>query len=173
MKTIVVYNSKTGFTRKYAEWIAQELECRAIPVKQATYSDYDVILYGGWIMAGKIAGLDKIKSNQTIGAKKLIVFATGMTGMADTEGIIKIKNDNLTEIEQKSIPFYYFEGGLNYENMGFLSKSMLKMMYKSLAKKQNRTEEETNMMNSLASSTDHSDQTYIRPLINYVMGLNK
>lgn len=25
MKTIVVYRSKTGYTRKYAEWIAEEL----------------------------------------------------------------------------------------------------------------------------------------------------
>ena len=25
MKTLVTYQSKTGFTRKYAEWISQEL----------------------------------------------------------------------------------------------------------------------------------------------------
>ena len=24
MKTIVIYNSQTGFTKRYAEWIAQE-----------------------------------------------------------------------------------------------------------------------------------------------------
>ncbi len=171
MKTIVVYNSKTGFTRKYGEWIAQELGCKAMPLKQAAYSDCDVIIYGGWLMAGKIAGFDKIKANSLIRAKKLIVFATGMTGMADTKAIEKIKNDNLTASEQKDIPFFYFEGGINYETMGFLSKSMLKMMCKSLAKKQNRTEDETNMMKALASSTDHSDRAYISPLIDYTKEL--
>ena len=171
MRAIVVFNSKTGFTRKYAEWIAQELGCKAMSVKQANYSDCDVVLYGGWIMANKIAGLDKIKSNQTIRAKKLIVYATGLTGMSDTEEIEKIKNANLTESEQKDIPFYYFEGGINYEKMGLLSKSMLKMLYKSLAKKQDRTEKETNMMKSLESSVDHSDRVNIKPLIDYVKGL--
>lgn len=171
MRAIVVYNSKTGFTRKYAEWIAQELGCKAISVKQANYSDYDIILYGGWLMAGKVAGLDKLKSNQVVRAKKLIIYATGMTGMGDVEAIEKIKNDNLTAAEQKDIPFFYFEGGVNYEKMGFLSKSMLKMVYKSLAKKQDRTVNETNMMKSLSSSTDHSDRAYINPLINYVKGL--
>lgn len=171
MRAIVVYNSKTGFTRKYAEWIAQELGCKAMSVKQANYSDCDVVLYGGWIMANKIAGLDKIKSNQTIRAKKLIVYATGLTGMSDTEEIEKIKNANLTASEQKEIPFYYFEGGINYEKMGFLSKSMLKMLYQSLAKKQDRTENETNMMKSLESSVDHSDRANIKQLIDYVKGI--
>jgi menaquinone-dependent protoporphyrinogen IX oxidase len=171
MRAIVVYNSKTGFTRKYAEWIAQELGCKAMSVKQANYSDCDVVLYGGWIMANKIAGLDKFKSNQAIKAKKLIVYATGLTEMSDAEEIEKIKNANLSASEQKEIPFYYLAGGINYEKMGFLSKSMLKMLYQSLAKKQDRTEKETNMMKSLESSVDHSDRVNIKPLIDYVKGI--
>ncbi len=171
MKPIVVYNSKTGFTKKYGEWIAQELGCKAVSVKQAGYSDCDVIIYGGRLMAGKIAGLNKIKNNPALGAKKLVIFASGMTGMMDSKAIDKIKEDNLSASEQKNIPFYYFEGGVNYEAMGFLSRSMLKMMVKSLAKKENRTVDETNMMNALASSSDHSDKAYIRPLIDYVKGL--
>ena len=27
MKIIVIYKSKTGFTKRYAEWIAEELKC--------------------------------------------------------------------------------------------------------------------------------------------------
>ena len=29
MKSIVVYTSKTGFTKKYAQWIAEDLGCEA------------------------------------------------------------------------------------------------------------------------------------------------
>ena len=39
MKTIVVYSSQTGFTEKYAKWIAEALNCEAIPVKQAKKLD--------------------------------------------------------------------------------------------------------------------------------------
>ena len=33
MEIIVTYNSKTGFTKKYAQWIAEELNC---PIFEAT-----------------------------------------------------------------------------------------------------------------------------------------
>ena len=34
MSTIVVYQSETGFTKKYAEWIAEALDCEAVPFKK-------------------------------------------------------------------------------------------------------------------------------------------
>lgn len=171
MKIIVVYNSKTGFTKKYGEWIGQELGCKAVPINKADYSNCDLIIYGGWMMASKIAGLDKIKNNASVKGKKLIVYATGMTGQNEEKAIEKIKNDNLTAMEQKEIPFYYFEGGIDYKAMGFFSKMIMKMMYKSLAKKQDRTADETNMMNALATSADHCNRTYTKTLIEYVKGL--
>ena len=56
MKTIVAYKSKSGYTKKYAQWIAQELNC---DIKEnAELSDiinYDVIIYGGGMYAGAAA----------------------------------------------------------------------------------------------------------------------
>ena len=34
MKKIVVYQSGTGFTAKYAGWIAEELDCDAVDFKR-------------------------------------------------------------------------------------------------------------------------------------------
>ena len=47
MKTIVVYKSKSGYTRTYAEWIAQEMGCDIR--ENAELSDiigYDTIICG-------------------------------------------------------------------------------------------------------------------------------
>lgn len=173
MKTVVVYQSNTGFTKKYAQWISEELSCDLAAYEDAAkkISDYDVIVYGGGIMAGRITGLDKLKKNSLISGKKLILFATGATNKNAAELINNIRDNNLSTEEQKSIPFYYFESGINYENMGFLSKTVLKSMYKSLQKKKNRTEEETGMMHALMKSNDHSDKALIKPLITYVKSL--
>ena len=35
MKTIVVYRSKYGSTKKYAEWISAELGCEMLEFKEA------------------------------------------------------------------------------------------------------------------------------------------
>ena len=52
MKILVTYKSKTGFTKKYAEWIAEELGCEAKDIKTITpknVAEYDLVIHGGWI----------------------------------------------------------------------------------------------------------------------------
>lgn len=49
MKAIVVYKSSTGFTKKYADWIAQALGCEAVALQDAKridYSAYDALIFG-------------------------------------------------------------------------------------------------------------------------------
>lgn len=77
MKSIVIYKSSTGFTKQYAEWIAEEMGIKAVDINKVStinISDYESVIFGGWIMASNISGLDKIKQ---LKPKKLIVFAVG------------------------------------------------------------------------------------------------
>ena len=74
MNTVVVYKSKYGSTKKYAEWIAEELKCDIFDMKNITVDfllKYDVIIYGGGLYAEIINGLyiitknfDKFKDNE-------------------------------------------------------------------------------------------------------------
>lgn len=171
MKIIVVYNGKTGFTEKYGKWIAQELNCEAVSAKEMTekkWSQYDTIIYGGSMMAGVVRGLDKVKGKFLEDGKRAVIFAVGAVDRRAVEAIEKFKNDNLTPKEQQKIGFFYLEGGINYEKMGFMPKLLLKMMYKSLAKKADRTAEETGMMHAIEKSADKTDREYIKPLIEYI-----
>jgi len=163
MKKIVVYNSKTGFTQKYGEWIAQEIGCEAVPYKKEMkeISEYDIVIYGGGIMAGKVNGLDSFKSKIKSDAQKLIVFATGATDFRAMDVIAQMKNSNLTEKEQKSTPFFYFEGGINYDSMSVGSKLITKMLCKMLKNKKDKTPEEAGMAQALAHSFDHCDKKSI------------
>ena len=82
-KSIVVYKSKTGFTEKYAQWIADDLHCDAVCLEKFSISEvarYDALIFGGGIHAGKINGIRFIRNNLPLFAgKKMIVFATGAT----------------------------------------------------------------------------------------------
>jgi flavodoxin len=81
MKTLVIYKSKTGFVRKYAEWIAEELRADLFPadrIHKSLYRSYDAVIYGGGLYAGGISGIGHIKNNLAdLEGKKVIVFASG------------------------------------------------------------------------------------------------
>ena len=64
MKTLIVYTSQTGFTKRYAEWIAEKSEADIFNLKdvqkkkEAFFNEYDAIIYAGWCMAGKVVKLE-------------------------------------------------------------------------------------------------------------------
>ena len=63
-KAIVLYTSKRGSTRQYAEWIAQSLECECAALKdfdKETVPEYDLIIYGSWLRGSGIVDFDKIE----------------------------------------------------------------------------------------------------------------
>lgn len=163
MKRVVVYQSSTGFTKQYAEWIAQELSCEAMPLKavpSGMADEQDCIIFGGWVMGNMIMGLDKIRKSN---AKKLVVFAVGSSREEEDIKDALISQNNLGDK-----PFFYMEGGFRFEKLNFIYKTILKTIKKSLMKKENKTEREKSMEQMLCTSFDHSDKKYIAPLISYV-----
>lgn len=65
-KIAVVYASKYGSTKQYAQWIAEELsadlfESNKIPINEL--KEFDTIIYGGGLYAGTIKGINLIIKN--------------------------------------------------------------------------------------------------------------
>lgn len=174
MKTIVVYKSKTGFTKRYAEWIAKELACELVSVDQVSMKDlqsYQTIIYGGGVIAGQIGGLKKFKGG-VIGNpnQKLIVFATGAAPAEALKVKDTVKEANFTKEESVKIPYFYFQGGINYETMKFGSRLLMKLFSAILRKKKNKTPEEQGMAESISKSADYSNIKFIQPLISHIRG---
>ncbi len=66
MSTIVIYKTKYGATKKYAEWIAEELGCDMVDAKDIKIDDilkYDTIIYGGGLYAEIINGVHMLTKN--------------------------------------------------------------------------------------------------------------
>lgn len=168
MKTIVLYKSRTGFTKRYGEWISQELNCEIADYnerKNLDLDDYQLIIYGGRVHAGKIDGLEKIKELSRNKKSKLVVFATGATPSSVKEEIDKIMENNFRD---SSIPHFYFQSGLCYEKMGVADKTIMKMLSKILSSKENQTDIENGFATAISKSYDISDKSYIMPLVNFV-----
>lgn len=163
MKRIVVYQSGTGFTAKYAKWIAEALECDAKEYKSINSNElagFDMVIYGGWIMGGMVVGYDKIKS---LNLKNVIVFGVGMA-FADDEIAGKLAEQNQILREH----FFYFEGGYAPEKLGVVKKMMMNMIKKSVEKKENKTAQEMHMLESFAG-VDHTSKEAIKDLVGFAM----
>ena len=81
MNGIIVYKSKYGATKKYADWIAERTGFTCVRLEDTDVKKllkYDVIIFGGGIYASGIACLPFLKKNivkqcdKTVKAEKLL-----------------------------------------------------------------------------------------------------
>jgi menaquinone-dependent protoporphyrinogen IX oxidase len=138
---VVIYESKYGSTKRYAEWIAKELNARIFRRKDITseeLKEYDVIIYGGGLYAGGISGVSLISRNFDILCdKKIIIFTCGL---ADPKDEINIKNihkeiDKVFSPEVKSkIAFFHLRGAIDYQKLGIKHKFMMSILKHMLSK---------------------------------------
>jgi menaquinone-dependent protoporphyrinogen IX oxidase len=174
MKTLVVYWSKTGFVKKYAKWIAEELAADLISgkeIKGEKLKDYDQFIFGGSLYAVGINGADFIKKNITeLESKKTAVFATGASS-ATKEVIEEVKNKNFTKEEQQYFHFFYLRGGFNFDKLGFKDKLLMKMMKWQLQSKKKKgeklSEDEKGMMAAYEEAVDFTDKDNIKEIVEY------
>ena len=91
---IIICNSKTGFTKRHADWIGEELNCTVLPYKdftKTTIKSNDIIIFCSRIHAGKIEYLDKIKPHFNNHLEEhFIVVATRATPAAAVDVVNKI-----------------------------------------------------------------------------------
>lgn len=66
MNGIILYQSKYGATKKYADWLSEELGFSCAEIKKAHIGEVmncDTFILGGGIYASGIAGLPFLKKN--------------------------------------------------------------------------------------------------------------
>lgn len=168
-KVIIIYKSSTGFTKRYAEMIAEEINGTLADfqtVTAETLSGYDTVVFGSRAHAGMIDGYKKAKELfQKASVCQWILFVTGATPNTEVDVLEEFWKNNLTEEERKKTPHFYMQSGLCYEKMSLLDKGMMKFMVSMMKKKKDKNDYEKGMERSIASSFDISSKEYIMPLV--------
>ncbi|MBQ7985641.1 MAG: flavodoxin [Clostridia bacterium] len=172
MKPIVLYRSKYGSTKAYAQWIAEALSCEAMDAKGASadiLKDYDTIIYGGGLYAEIIAGASLITKNiDKLQDKKLIVFTTGLTPTDCREyydGMVIEKN--FKNGTKDKIKVFNFPGKMIISELSLVHKTAIKTLKGIMSKKENPTEMEKMLINLCDIDADLSDRSLIKELIDY------
>ncbi|MGK0464922.1 flavodoxin domain-containing protein [Clostridium sp.] len=171
MKTLVIYKSKTGFTQKYAKWIAEELSADIFDVSKVNtnmMAAYDTVIYGGGLYAVGINGVKFITKNlDDIKNCKIVVFATGASPSTK-----KVKNEvrdkNFTSEQQKYIQFFYLRGGFNFSKLNPFYKVVMILLKWKIKIKKELTPDARGMLASYDNPADFTRRGNIDKIITYV-----
>ncbi len=169
---IIVYRSKYGATKKYADWLC---EATGFDITETSKADiaqveqYETVILCGGIYASGIAGLSFLRKNyDRLKAKKIAVFCVGASPYDET-AFEAIKVHNLKD-DLKSIPVFYGRGAWDQKNMRFADRTLCKMLQKAVAKKDPKDYEpwEKALMCAVGKVCDWTDTKYLEPLIKFI-----
>lgn len=171
-KVVVVYRSKTGFTKNYATWLAKRLNCTLlegdkISVKDIT--DYDTIIYGSGLYAIGISGIKLITKNfELLKDKRLIVFAVGASP-AKREIVPELVKANIPTEQQNKIELYYLRGGFDYNRLSPFYKLLMNLKKLQLKKIKNPDADVKGMLASYERPLDFTNEKNLEPIIHSVL----
>ncbi len=173
MNTIVIYKSKYGSTKQYAEWISEELGCSAVEAKNIKADDllqYDTIIYGGGLYAEIINGVSLITKNiQKLADKKIVVYTTGITPIdvrAYYDG--EVLEKNFKNGVPENVKIFNFLGKMVLDELSFPHRAALKALKKIMSSKENPSDMEKLLVELCDANGDFSDRNSINELVEYV-----
>jgi menaquinone-dependent protoporphyrinogen IX oxidase len=172
--TVVIYRSTSGFTKRYAEWIAEELKAdlfEARKINGSKLANYDLIVFGGSLHAVGISGIKIIKENLTqLADKKVIVFAVGAS--PPKENITEeIATKNFLLEQQKNLKLFYLRGGFCFEKLDFTNKIVMALFRVRLSLKKSKTPDERGMLAAYSRPIDCTRKENIKAIVEYVQSL--
>ena len=125
MVKAIIYQSKTGHTKEYAENLSKELNipCYCVCEAKEKINKKDEIIYLSWVRATTLVGYKKMN-------KKYQICCVGAVGAypKSTEYIEQLKTYN--HIRQE---LFYLRGGINYEKLNKFYQKLLKIVGRAIA----------------------------------------
>lgn len=168
MNGIILYKTKYGATKKYADWLQEELsfDCADLhKFKAERLAEYDTVVLCGGIYASGISCVPYLKRHRALlSGKRTAIFCVGASPY-DEATFRQIRAHNLKDTFGE-IPLFYGRGMWKQSEMKFIDRTLCKLLQKIVAKKDPSTYEpwEQALMCSVGQDCDWTDRAYIQPV---------
>ena len=157
----IVYNSKTGFTRQYAEMLAnaEKIKAYSLEQAQAELPEKESVIFMGWLMAGHISGIDLAVRRWDVRC----AVGVGM-GPAGKEQLATMAKANFVP----NAPLFYLQGGWAPKKVGWFQRRAVGLVTratrKQLLAKKDRTEQEEAYLSMLIRGGSFVEFKNLKPL---------
>ena len=163
-KTIIIYRSKTGFSRRYAQWLAEDLRCQAADYRERNrlrLPEYGTIILAGGLYAGQMSGLGWLKQQLPgLAGERIAALAVGCAP-ADTPDLPESMEKLFGPLPQ--VRGFYCQGGLDYEHMGAVDRAMMAALRAALKARPDQAD----MLEGISRSFDGSRREYLEPVVQW------
>ena len=157
----IVYNSKTGHTRQYAEMLAkaEKLKVYSMQEAQAELPEKEPVIYMGWIMAGHISGIDQA-------VRRWDVRCAVGVGMSPDgkENLATMTKANFVP----NAPLFYLPGGWAPKKVGWFQRRAVGMVTRGIRKqlqaKKKRTQQEETYLSMLIRGGSFVEYQNLKPI---------
>lgn len=158
-KMIIVYESKSGFTKKYATMLSEIIGLKSYHTSEISkISKDEEIIFLGWIKIGKIQGLSKF-SDYNVKA----VCGSGTARRAEPDEETLLKRNSIEDI-----PFFYLRGGcLPLKKLKGIDKIMMIMFVSMLKKRKDKSEEIIESINTIENGFDGVKEENLLSIIHW------
>ena len=157
---IIVYESKTGFTKRYADMLAAKTGLMAYPVKALSKLQQDEeIIFLGWMKVGKIQGLNKVRQ---LKLKLVCGSGTGRTAEPDTETVV-------SRNKLEGLPFFYLRGGcFPLKQLKGMDKFMMRLFVKMLKGRKDQDEKLAESISIIENGFDGVKEDNLLPVLEWL-----
>lgn len=161
----IVYESNSGYTRKYAELLADKAGLPAYERKEAAghLKKGDEIIYMGWMFAGNVKGYKSAGKRYSVKA---------LCGVGMGRPTPKVVQELTEKYPVSGIKLFYLQGGFNMRRLHGVYKFMMKTMSKTVGgkikKKETKTEEEIEMLEMMQNGGDFVKEENLKPILEWL-----
>jgi len=163
--TLIVVSSQTGFTARYADWLAEETGADVTELKQTSQkqlAQYDLLVCGSAICGGEFRGLKQFRHLCAHFPKeRILIFATGIRP-ATERTVRMIRENNFPEKAADTV--FYYEGGMNREKLDTSQKTLLLCYKAMMQRRRSLSPEDETVLKRMQVSGDYTNREAIRPL---------
>ncbi len=157
MRGIVIYGSRYGSAKSYAEELARRTGFELRPYQSVgELGDYDAIAYVGAIYAGSVMGmkatLSKLDADET-SSKRIAIATVGLTDTDDPDTVARIEagmRSQMPESVFEVAQLFHLRGGIDYTKLNFGHRVMMWLLRRT-AKKMDESERSSEMRAIMAT----------------------
>lgn len=132
MKTLILYGSQYGATKRYAEKLAELTGLPAVSYEKAPdLAGCEQIVYLGGLYAGGVKGLKQTAKKFPAGVR-LILVTVGLADAQDEQNVENIRRSVRRQLPAEVLQntaFFHLRGGIDYGRLNLTHRTMMTLLY--------------------------------------------
>ena len=170
MKTLILYGSQYGTTKRYADELSRLTGLPALSYEKAPdLAGCEQIVYLGGLYAGGVKGLKQTARKFPAGVR-LILVTVGLADVQDEQNIENIRRSVRRQLPAgllQNTVLFHLRGGIDYSRLNLTHRTMMTLLYNHARKlpPEQQNAETRAMIETFGTKVDFVDVAALGPVV--------